>query len=768
MREKELRLALVCYGGISLAVYMHGITKEVWRLCRASRALHAGEWPEGGSEAVYLRLMDQIATTTDTRLRVLCDILTGASAGGINAIFLAQAIASGQSLEPLTDLWLELADIEKLIDPEARPGSRFAKFWAQPLVWAAARRGDTVDETVEPDTRAEVRAKLSGFMRSRWFEPPFTGEGFTHMILDALDAMAEAPAGPALLPNGQPLDLTVTLTDFHGHAERIQLHSPPEVLETEHRLMANFSDRGAAPRHLGAAAELAFAARATASFPGAFPPFRVDELDRVLADRGARWPGRDEFLARVLPDHAAIGAAESAVLIDGSVLANAPFQPAIDALVDRPARREVDRRIVYIDPKPNIRSIGMRTGDRARPPGFFTTILAALSDLPRSQPIRDNLERVDRRSARITALRQVVEGLRPEVDAAIESGFGQPLLLDRPTPARLAAWRARAHDAAARGAGYAYASYGHLKLAAVCGELAALIHTLAGGRDAGGRDALRAAILSAVHAAGVDAPGALSAGGANEAAKTFFRTHDLGFRIRRLRFLARSVQAVEERRGRDEPHLDAFRVAIFAALAPYLDRQRPGFYDETARAAARICRTQPQATLDWLGDLRNLRAVDDEADALLADALAGLGKADRREMLLAYLGYPFYDIATLALLRGEGLEEFDPIKVDRIAPDDATSIRKGGAAATLKGIQFNSFGAFFSRAWRENDYLWGRLHGAERMIDILVSAIPEGRALPPGTVATAKRDLFRAILAEEQGRLAAIPELFTALAREIG
>ena len=28
MREKELRLALVCYGGVSLAVYMHGTTKE--------------------------------------------------------------------------------------------------------------------------------------------------------------------------------------------------------------------------------------------------------------------------------------------------------------------------------------------------------------------------------------------------------------------------------------------------------------------------------------------------------------------------------------------------------------------------------------------------------------------------------------------------------------------------------------------------------------------------------------------------------------------
>ena len=41
MREKELRIALVCFGGVSLAVYMHGISKEILKLVRASSALHA-------------------------------------------------------------------------------------------------------------------------------------------------------------------------------------------------------------------------------------------------------------------------------------------------------------------------------------------------------------------------------------------------------------------------------------------------------------------------------------------------------------------------------------------------------------------------------------------------------------------------------------------------------------------------------------------------------------------------------------------------------
>ncbi|MDQ4088450.1 MAG: DUF3376 domain-containing protein, partial [Pseudomonadota bacterium] len=150
------------------------------------------------------------------------------------------------------------------------------------------------------------------------------------------------------------------------------------------------------------------------------------------------------------------------------------------------------------------------------------------------------------------------------------------------------------------------------------------------------------------------------------------------------------------------------------------------------------------------------------------EMLASFGKPERRSLILTYLGFPFYDIATLPLLQGEGLDEFDPIKVDRISPDDAVAIRSGGTAATLKGIQLNSFGAFFSRAYRENDYLWGRLHGADRLVDIALSTLPDERRLAQAEVAALKRQAFRAILAEEEGRLAAVPALFAQLRREIG
>ncbi|HWT42118.1 MAG TPA: hypothetical protein VN152_05685, partial [Sphingopyxis sp.] len=72
MREKELRFALICYGGISLAVYMHGITKEVWRLAAASRAFHDGA-PLTGAGAVYGDLLAEIAARSNVRLRVLAD-----------------------------------------------------------------------------------------------------------------------------------------------------------------------------------------------------------------------------------------------------------------------------------------------------------------------------------------------------------------------------------------------------------------------------------------------------------------------------------------------------------------------------------------------------------------------------------------------------------------------------------------------------------------------------------------------------------------------
>lgn len=754
MREKELRLALICYGGISLAIYMHGITKEIWRAAKASRVFHKGLQPESPVEAAYVRLLEAIAQHDDLKLRLLPDIIAGASAGGINGIFLAQALSSGQSLDPLTDMWLEKADVDELLDPDARPLSRFSKFWATPLVWLAlGRRSGTVQRTVAAEARVEVRAKVSRLVRARWFEPPFGGRGFTTMLLDAFDAMKSGPIGERLIPAGQPLDLFVTVTDFGGYSEELRLNSPARITETEHRLTLSFTDRREKAGGLGDPIELAFAARATASFPGAFPPLGVAEIDTAVAARGARWEGRDAFLERILPGHGEDR--ELAVLIDGSVLANAPFKPALEALRDRPARREIDRRFVYIDPKPGMQSVSLTKRGKAQLPGFFSTIFGAMSDIPREQPIRDSLEAIEARSVRIRRMQHIIDALRPDVDAAIESLFGRTFFLDRPTPARIKAWRNKAQERAARDSNYAFAAYGHIKLSGIVEDIAGFAARQDQHLRGAAFEEFRRELWSTIRFRGIDQVTGGVGKGASEAAILFFREHDLGFRIRRLRFVVRTLRMLIDRREVDAGEAEPLRATLFVLLARYLDRESVNFYEPINRANA-------ATFLDDVAKQRDLPLLDATTDKELALALTECPKSARRAVMLAYLGFPFYDVSTLPMLQGEGLSEFDPVKIDRISPEDVTVVRKG-VAATLKGIEFNSFGAFFSRAYRENDYLWGRLHGADRLFDIILSAT----RLPAGATDEIKRSLLNAILDEEQQRLRRIPDLFARIRDEI-
>jgi patatin-related protein len=767
MREKELRLALVCYGGVSLAVYMHGITKEIWRLACASRAFHAGEAAGNSSQAVYHGLLETIRAETGLQLRVLADILSGSSAGGINAVFLAQAISTGQSLDPLTDLWLEHADIDALTDRDDGGIRRFVKNAAVPLAWTLANRSDTVDQTVDPEHRAEVRAKLARIVKAPWFAPPFGGAAFVNLLLDAFDAMAAAPAGPPLLPDYQPLDLFVTVTDFRGYPQHLRLNSPPEVLETEHRLILSYRDRGGAHRRLADPAELAFAARATASFPGAFPPFRIEELDEVLAQRARPWPSRSAFLERSLPRRAGEERPEDIVLIDGSVLANAPFRPCIEALRSRLARREIDRRFVYIDPMPGLRTVRLNATGEAAPPGFVATLFGAMSDIPREQPIHDNLEWIERRSERIRRMRRIVDSMRPAVEAAIERAFGNAFFLASASASRLRSWRVEANALAARDAGYAFAPYAQLKISVILEEMARVMAALGGiDRDPGAARAIRESLWHWARGAGLTNPELVAGGAASPEVLGFFRSFDISFRIRRLRLLARALADTAARPGDEEAEAaNRAREAVYAMIARYEARLLERGQEDPDIALFAAAAADPAAAAAALEARLDLRALDDETDIAVAEALAGLSRGPRHAFILTYLGYPFYDIATLPLLQGEELQEFDPMKVDRISPDDATAIR-AGTAATLKGTQFNTFGAFFCRAYRENDYLWGRLHGADRLIDIIVSTLP--RELPASIVTRVKREAFRAVLQEERGRLTSIPALFEQLEAEIG
>ena len=126
MAKRELRFAVVIYGGASLAVYMHGVTKEMLKLVRASKVLHEmGERADGAAryadgpdqrghdtEAVYFELLQRI--NRRNKFRVVVDVIAGASAGAINGLMLAKALVDDSLLDAHTDLWLGKADTDQL------------------------------------------------------------------------------------------------------------------------------------------------------------------------------------------------------------------------------------------------------------------------------------------------------------------------------------------------------------------------------------------------------------------------------------------------------------------------------------------------------------------------------------------------------------------------------------------------------------------------------------------------------------------------------
>src|SRR6185312_5685923 len=77
---------------------------------------------------------------------------------------------------------------------------------------------------------------------------------------------------------------------------------------------------------MGNAPALAFAARATSSFPGAFPPARILDMDELVTRRRAMWPLREDFIANNFDGHRMANVDPvTACFIDGSVLNNRPF-----------------------------------------------------------------------------------------------------------------------------------------------------------------------------------------------------------------------------------------------------------------------------------------------------------------------------------------------------------------------------------------------------------------------------------------------------------
>src|ERR1700730_9503873 len=84
--------------------------RDLWR--RLPRRLHQryrpGDAEHGAGDGAGIAV-EHRATAADA-------LLSGSSAGGINAIFLAKALANNQTMDRLRDLWITEGDISVLIN----------------------------------------------------------------------------------------------------------------------------------------------------------------------------------------------------------------------------------------------------------------------------------------------------------------------------------------------------------------------------------------------------------------------------------------------------------------------------------------------------------------------------------------------------------------------------------------------------------------------------------------------------------------------------
>ncbi len=774
MRQLELRLGLVLYGGVSLAIYMHGVTRELLNLQRASHALHqyrrdrergvTHEVNLEGSAKSYFDLLESFGPQLD--LRVVIDAISGASAGGVNAIMLARALAHDLPLKHHSDLWLSLADVDQLTNDNS--GLRryvkraFAPVLDKLLVFLGAQ--------VPKDK--ETRRKLRGFISSRWFTPPFSGARYSGWLMNACRAMDEYDCGKTLIPFGQRLELFVTLTDFHGVLRRIALHDPSFIEELDHRRIVQFNANhrvsSGLQSQLGAEfiPSLVFAARATSSFPGAFPPMSVEEIDDVVKRQGLEWRGREEFLSDVL--HASCGEEKERIFIDGSLVMNKPFQPLIDSIAQRPAAREVVRRLLYLDPLPF--SQGDVSAD-PEPPGFFRSIFASLAHIPRNEPIGDELQEIEQINMKVRRIQEVAEAAMPMVRREVEELLAHRGTLPE-TERDFSAVRLGAETAAKDQSGFANAGYLQLRLGHLSHRLVSLIDQLSQTRQRRCEEVKEGTAFRSWESVEDTVVNALTFDCADDVHRDEMKILnklkglDVDYRIRQLRFLIEQINRFyhhEEIAGSADlaRHLDVFKRELYGQIANLRHRWTDDFYgSETAHFAKLLKEREPEIdvvckVLEVLRLRMGLSDLDRLTDAIVFEGVEKLSDLEAAQCILeSYIGFPFFDTSMFPVQQALDAFELRKIEVGRISPKDARLLCPGGVE--LKGAQLQMFGAFFNREWREHDYLWGRLNAAERLVRLLRDVYDQGqggaRSVAPNEDMHL-RSVFLDILEEEASHL---------------
>ncbi len=287
----EIRLALVLYGGVSLAIYENGVVRCFHDLVRKQ-----------GIFSLLLELLDADATV---------DVVAGTSAGGINGLMLGAALENGSNFADTADLWREHGDFGRLLRD----------------VRDADQAVSLLDgENYYQDKLVEAFKKLC----------------------DRPDPKYESPGEMDIFITGTDLDGRI-LRYWDELNQEIRDKSHRTVFHLKHRpgrkWLGLSTDKDADEDVATQAWILASIARITSTFPVAFPPFQFGQIDSefraAVQEALAGCAGRPDDLD------------ENNSFIDGGVLDNKPFGHVIRAIFYRMPTRVVRRHLFYVEPDPN-------------------------------------------------------------------------------------------------------------------------------------------------------------------------------------------------------------------------------------------------------------------------------------------------------------------------------------------------------------------------------------------------------------------------------
>ncbi|MCF8473471.1 MAG: patatin-like protein [Emcibacter sp.] len=827
MQEKELRLALVCYGGVSLAIYIHGTSKEMLKLVRASKAFHSDPDINSQSRKEYTYPNKELIDKPDTEyiyfdilkalspeleLRIIIDIVAGASAGGMNSIFLGRALAHDLSIDHLRHHWLEEADVNRLVG-EKKTASTLDKMVSKPLIKYFSQKylGNTA-------LKKNVQEKLPALMNIWKLKPPFDGKHFLGLIYRGLTEMGEAK-DHSLMPYGHKLDLYVTVTDYYGFRRLIPMNDPPLIYEQEHRHKFYFSYLNKRKNN-GLKSDfeeldipaLSFAARATASYPGAFPPAQLREVDNFMRDMDKEWTRKDDFLKKNFKeyDQAGIDPALTSFL-DGSILNNKPFKQAISAIHGRPAFREVDRRIVYIDPNPERYKIS----PNGAPPSLLNTIKGSLSDIPMNEPIHDDLANIKSHNEKVKTIKTVIDHAKADIEELVTEISGNTLN-SISSIEEIAYLRIIANIKSVTDSGFSYSGYARLKLRDTVANLTNIIGTICSFGP--GTKERRRLFTLLYHVAFRDkfdfsnysdrlnrenrskllnwVKGIIKK---NDSANPlpswgyFLTKFDIKYQRRRLLFVIKDLNTLYAKYPSMAHVFDDLKRSLYDILDHISDCEDPTFVPEDLKETIQrifcpLCDIDinddtPQSiidnildnhtkdiisVLDKLSDILNLDQYKLAGDKLIASQyLKGWENNLAKTLAIGYIGFAFWDVATFSIAGSKEHGEFNEIKIYRISPKDSSILHDKDDDMPLRGIAMGGFGAFFSRTDRENDYLWGRLNSAERIIDLLYNQAKISQLEHKLDLVALKKRAFLAILDVEKDYLHEIPEIIENLRNKI-